>query len=237
MGIMDLVGVLIVQLAIAWSITTFLATLAMRWRVSLRQPGPALAAGVLWCLPVTALAFPYGRSAPVPPGPVFGLALVVVGFAWFSADIRRYARHTTQAIRLLLIYCAVVLPPLALYPLAASTADRAARLQVEQEFAPAIARHPQHLQAQLAVAQSEIDRNAALPQYVSTGRPPDSRVAFEVWRQTSLSRSRVMSDVELYGRGSIARQPVRVEPAGVRLPGERAELAGHGLRRGKCSAR
>ena len=61
-------------------------------------------------------------------------------------------------MRLVLTFAALLLPPLALYPMAASTADRTARALVEHEYAPATARHPQDLQAQLIRVEQEIDK-------------------------------------------------------------------------------
>ena len=106
-------------------------------------------------------------------------------------------------MRLVLVFGALFLPTVALYPMATFYADRTTRQLVEQEYAPATAQSPAGAAAPAARrAERRSTRLAELPALVST--PPaqglvSSHEAFHVWSQTSLSRLRVTSDVELYG--------------------------------------
>ena len=202
---------LLTELALAWNVAFVVATLAGRWRLWARRHLLAVAL-VLWVAPsLLWLAWPASHARDLASG-----ALVIVTFAvafMLTAPwLRRQYRHTTQSARLVLGLLALLVPLLAFYPMGAAVADRAARQVIEHEFAPAIADHPQQLRAELARAQQDIDRLAVLPDLVSAppvdtstlpplSAPPllDTRPAFLVWRETSLARTRVISDVELYG--------------------------------------
>ncbi len=200
-GLLALGNVLMVELAAAWAAAAVLATIANRWRLTPRRPA-ALVALALWLLPVAGL-----RALPASLAGRAALALlpvVVAGavFALRAAWIRRRFRHTTQSTRLLLAFAAVLVPLMALYPLSAATADRLTRHVIENDYGPAIAHQPEELRAELARARDAIDALPSLPALVAqvptvrTGY--DSQAAFLVWSQTPLSRSRVISDVELY---------------------------------------
>ena len=201
-NVLSLAGVLLLQTAICWTAAAVLARLAARWRLSWRHAGAGLAAVVLWLAPGIALTMALGARRPVPVAGLAATALAAVLFALLASAIRRYYRHTTQAMRLLLVFAAIVLPAITLYPVAAFHAEARARHLIETEYMPAALTHRDELLAHLHRARAEIDRLPALAEGVAP-RAPDtpitSALAFAVWNQTALSRNRVTSEIELYG--------------------------------------
>ncbi len=189
---------LLLELAIAWSTGTVAATLAGRWR--LRPVGRATAAALLlWIGPSAILFFvPTTHAHGVAWGGLVATG-AAAGFAMASGWLRRTYRHTTQSSRLIAGFLLLLTPLLAFYPMSAATADRATRRLIADDYAPATAGQPQQLRAELARAQADVDALTLLPALVSAPPSADTRAAFEVWRRTSLSRTRVTSDVELYG--------------------------------------
>ncbi len=188
-----------------WGAASLLAAAAFRWRVGLNRARTAgVAACVCWLLPAATMLGPGRHVASMPMGGSIGATVALALFALTAGRIRRHYRRTTESARLVLGLVALFAPLAIAYPIMASTEDTVTRAVIERDYAPATASHPETLAAQLAHAETEID--AQLPQLVSTlsqlsglPHPTDSHTAFEVWRQTNLSRSRVVSDVELYG--------------------------------------
>ena len=191
--------VLLAETAIAWMVACVLAALAIRWSlVPVRRR--TLIAAACWWLPSAALVLLPGSTAGLAGGTLLLVAAVAVGAGLGTAWLRRVYRHTTQSIRLLLGLLAGLIPLITLYPLAAVSADRATRDVVESIYAPATAGQPQELLGELERAQARIDAMTAdLATLVGGPASTDSQPAFLVWSQTGLERSRVISDVELYG--------------------------------------
>ena len=195
-------GILVIQLALCWVAAAVLALAALRWRVTWRRPGTGLLAMVLWIVPLLAPALMPRHVQPLSLEALVSTALALALFGVLAESIRRTYRRTTQAMRLILVFAALLLPALAAYPMAVVLADRAARTLIEREYAPATAQHSQQLLAQLGEARGEIDRIANLPDWVSgppAGDTIPSQAAFQIWSRTSLSRSRVTSEIELFG--------------------------------------
>ena len=201
-SLIGLASLILVQLALYWTAATVLALAAGRWRLTWRRPAIALLAAMLWLLPMLAGPFVRAVSIEFPWAPMLCVGATAAIFALTSSSLRGYYRHTTQAMRLVLVFGALFLPTVALYPMATFYADLTTRKLVEQEYAPQTAEYPQELRRQLRDVQNEIDALAELPALVSTAPAQglvSSHQAFRVWSQTSLSRLRVTSDVELYG--------------------------------------
>lgn len=209
---LTLVAVLLTQVALGWSAFSILALAAGRWRVW--PVGlPTLAAVLCWLLPLAAWPL-----VVVPPLDRWGLA-TMLGMAVPAAVLARPARHryrhATPSMRLGVAFAVLAAPCLAMYPVSIRATETASRRLVADEYAPALARHPQEQRQELARAQADLDRMASLEAMVrekseaataGSGRP-DSRPAFLVWSQSSLARSRVISSVELFDadRGLISR--------------------------------
>jgi signal transduction histidine kinase len=209
--LIDIWSVLILDLALCWGVASLLAGVALRWR--LMPPRPATAAAIaLWLAPALVMQHvPAGRSIGWPAGlpvlPAFGMAAAAIVFALAARRLRRYYRRTTESMRLWLGLLALIAPLVTIYPMAAFIADRTARDVIQAELAPAVAGQPEQLIADLVQAERDIDRLASLADLVRDPRPFEYQTAFFVWTQTSLSRTRVTSDIELYGpnRGLISR--------------------------------
>ena len=195
-------GLLLVELAVSWGVACMLAALASRWRLTWRHLGPGGAAAVCWALPTAAaLAVLAGRVA-LPAPALAGATTGAVVFALWSTAVRRRYRHTSQAVRLMLLFAAMVLPPILLVQVFGFYAERRVLALIEHEYLPAIASHPVDLRERLTLAQREIDAMPGLPAFVTSATrlaPVTSRGAFAVWNQTNLSTSRLTSEVELFG--------------------------------------
>ena len=158
-NLMSLASLILFQLALYWVVATLLAVVAGRWRVSWHRPGPALLAAALWLVPTVAMLVLRATPDPLPWAGVLGVGATAALFALFSSSVRRYYRHTTQAMRLVLMFGALFLPTIALYPIATFYADLTSRTLIDEDYAPATASYPQELRAQLARAQTELDHD------------------------------------------------------------------------------
>jgi HAMP domain-containing protein len=201
-ALLYLSAILVVQLALCWTAAAVLALAAVRWRVTWRRPGHGFVAMVLWTAPALALAALPDPFQPVPIQALAGIAAALALFGVLAESVRRAYRRTTQAVRLILVSAALLLPTYAAYPIAAVLSDRASRQLIEREYAPATAQHSQQLLMQLGQARDEIDRIPNLLAWVS-GPPATeivpSQAGFQIWSRTSLSRSRATSQIELFG--------------------------------------
>ncbi len=198
--VVELAAVLLAEIALGWAAAVSLAVVAARWKLGWRRASGWMAAA-LWLLPTAALMLPPLAHLPVPGVAAAGAAAI---FGLLAGALRHTYRHTTQAVKLLLVFGALLLPVFSAYPLAASSRDRAIRTLIEQEYAPATAaaQRADHLHAMLTTAQAEIDRLPDLGDLlvpVPTGVRVESQAAFHVWSQTTLSRERLTSEIELFG--------------------------------------
>ncbi len=194
-------GRLLLAIASLWTVSSVLAALAERWRLSWRKPLASSLAGALWVLP-TALALIPNRWSPLPTAAIIAVACVAAGFALTAARVRRFFRHASQSTRLLCLFGAAALPALVWYPAGTFSADRAIEHLIEHTYAPATVNHPQQLQAELEQATRDIDQLPNLATILSgpatDGGAVSTDAAFLVWSQTDLSRSRLTSALELY---------------------------------------
>jgi signal transduction histidine kinase len=209
-ALVNLGTLLVLEIAIGWSVAALMGTLVVRWHLHWRR-GMALVALLLWLAPSLLLRVILSLSSlalPGTPGHALALAAVpaaaaAVAFALLGAPLRRYYRQTSQAMRLLLLFAALVLPPVAVYPMAAAAADQTSRTLIEAVYAPATANHPDRLIAEMAHVEREIDRIPDLDRLIAAGRQPDggipSQLAFQIWSRTSLAEQRLTSEIELYG--------------------------------------
>jgi signal transduction histidine kinase len=203
-GTLYLTGLVFAELTAFWAFAMVLAVMADRWGLRLRRIGPGVAASALWLLPTVALAV-----HPIGPTPLPRLDLVLAGvcavvIALGGAGVRRWYRHTTQAMRLVLLFSALVVPLIVLYPVGWFYADQTARAIVENDYALATQNRPRDVLAGLTRARGEIDQIPLARMTQSAPRPasPDAPIptspAFDIWRLTSLSTTRVTSSIELY---------------------------------------
>ncbi len=197
-ALLYLVGILLSQIALCWTTASILGLLAERWRLSPRHAGPPFWAALLWTVPTVALvAVGPGHFGPV--GAWLGAAAALAAFGALSRILRHFYRHTTQAMRMVLLFAALAAPPLVIYPLTAAAADDAARTLIETQFAPAILQQPQVVLETLRRARDEIDAVPQLESFIATAPYGDGSSAYAVWSRTSLAQLRLTSEVELFG--------------------------------------
>ncbi len=197
-GLVEIWTLLLLVLAISWSTAAALGGIAARWRLGVRRPATVVAI-LLWLTPLAAYAATTGNW--VPRGPSAVLLTSYVAFALLATWLRRYYRHATQSMRLVLGFTALLAPFVAVYPMTAVLVDRTTRTVIERDYAPLTAGQSDDIRRVLLDTQDQIDRMSNLPAQVrsSAGQPVESQTAFMVWTNTSLSQTRVVSDIELYG--------------------------------------
>ncbi len=133
------------------------------------------------------------------------LPIVAAGLVMGAAAgrARRILRHGSQPARLLVLFCALALPSLSAYPSLAARAARGQQDTIEHDLAQQVASQRVSLQLFLREALVEIDAAPGLAGLivatdpVTAGQIP-ADAAFYTWSQTSLSRRRLTSSVELY---------------------------------------
>ena len=217
-ALLYLSSMLVVQLALCWTAAAVVAVAALRWRITWRRPGTGLLAMVLWIAPALALAVLPSDRQPLPIQALVGYAAGVALFGVLAESIRRSYRRTTQAMRLILVFAALLLPTFAAYPMAAVLSDRASRTLIEREYAPATAQHSRapappagtgarrnrpHPQSSRLGVGAAGDGDRAEPGGVSDLEPDEPRTRAGDVRGRALRR------------GPADREPLRAEPAGV----------------------
>jgi signal transduction histidine kinase len=197
-GLIEIWTLLILVLALCWATAGLLGGIAARWTMTPGR-GSGLAALALWLTPLLVLLFTSGTWVPRAPAIVLltGYAVFTMAATW----LRRYYRHATQSLRLILGFAALLIPFAAVYPMTAVMVERTTRQVIENDYAPQTASQSDEIRAILLQTQDQIDRLTSLPAQVqaSVGRPVESQTAFTVWTNTSLSQTRLVSDIELYG--------------------------------------
>jgi signal transduction histidine kinase len=202
-ALLDLGSLLVAQIAAFWAAGATVAVIAARWKLSWRHE-IGWAAAALWIAPSVAV---FAVPALAPAGsrtPAIAAVSLIALFGLFALAIRRAYRHTTQAMRLMMLFAALLLPVVGAYPLASASANRGIRALIEREYAPATAaaQQPAYLLAVRVRAEQDVDRITNLLDLVASGPSGaaiQSQPAFLVWNQTTLSRERVTSQIELYG--------------------------------------
>ncbi len=204
------IGLLCANAAALWLAVAVLRLAASWWRVRRGGYGRRLAMGAVF---VGAALYVAGRmgSGPLAPRlmallPPLALVLAATGASrWI---IPRY-RHASQAARLTVIYLALVLPTVALYPALVSDEQAALEHTIAAEYAPEVLNHRDELRARLSRSREQLDAVPVVAaQFVADvaqpGAPPDANRAFFLWSQTELGRQRLTSSVELYdARGGL----------------------------------
>jgi signal transduction histidine kinase len=197
-GLVEIWTLFLLVLAVSWGTAAVLGAIAARWWLAVPRPATFIAM-VLWTLPLA--GFMATAGGWMPWGPALVLLAGYVVFALVSSWLRRHYRHSTQSMRLLLGFAALLAPVAAVYPMSAVLLERTTRTVIERDYAPLTAGQSDDIRRVLLDTQDQIDRMANLPAQVETraGQPVESQTAFMVWTNTSLSQTRVVSDIELYG--------------------------------------
>ena len=217
-GVLDVVSVLLLQLALAWTGASLVAVAAARWRLPSSR-GATVAAVVCWLAPTAAATLVPSAAWRLPAVESFAAVTAAASCGVAASRLRGGYRRRAHVARLLLVFAAILVPLVVLYPLAARAEDLTARSVIEQDYAPVTANFAASQRDQLAGVEQSIDAQTSsfLPRLAQLAAVPnllDSHAAFEIWRQTSLSRTRAISDVELYGPngGLVSRFALNLPP-------------------------
>ena len=199
------IGLLFHHAAVLWGVTLVLRLALARWRSRRGDPVAAFVLAVCWTVPAAAVVLLGLASAWLVPWRSVLLATGVAAVAAVLAPrgVARF-RHASQAARLTLLFLALVVPALVMYPSLVHFAERSARNTIETKLAPQAVNQREVLQVRLRRSLSQIDEIPALAERIAAappaapGGPPPPDSAFLVWAQTDLAAYRLASTVELY---------------------------------------
>jgi signal transduction histidine kinase len=196
-------GLVLLHAAVIWMAAAILRLAVVAWRVA-RSPrviaarSIAAGAGILAVVLVTQLA---ANQIPIVP-------LLIAASAAFIATAmlaRPHAplRRASQAARLGLLFVALLLPAMSMYPSVDALATASREQTIATEFAPQVARQREDLKlVRLPHALEAIEAMPSLDDFVTSSsedQAPTTDRAFIVWSQTELATYRITSAVELYG--------------------------------------
>jgi signal transduction histidine kinase len=193
-------GLVLLHAGVFWSAALVARFMTVFWRQP-RSASRSASAAAAWALgAIVTLATASRASGPVPAAPML-TALVAVGVCTLALGWPRgRGRRASQAVRMVAVFAALVLPSLAMYPsLHTFTTDAKDRLVAEQ-YGPAALRLRDDLQDSLNRAGEDIDALPSLSEFLI--EPADdiesTDAAYQLWSKTDLAAARVTSAVELY---------------------------------------
>ncbi len=194
-------GLVLAHAAVLWA-----AVAAIRLAATLRRtPRTTLiraAATGAWGAGAGLALAVVGRSRlPIPLEPVL-IMLAAVGASALAAEaLLRRERRATQAARLGIMFLALLVPSMAMYPSLVAFGTAAKERLVATQFGPEARSQRRDLQLRLQHALEQIDALPSLAEFVVA--PPESAApttdrAFLVWSKTELATFRLTSAIELY---------------------------------------
>jgi signal transduction histidine kinase len=199
-----LAGVLLGQASVLWMGALACAMALAGWRLPRRVSSRHAVAAALWLVPIAAVAWVgASRDWPVPVSAVVLGALACAAAALVAPRLVTWYRRASVASRILMLYMAVLLPALLVYPSVHFFAERSLRNLIATRYAPEAMNHPQELQDRLQQTLREIDALPGLTDLIAAAvqtpnDSPKTDTAFRIWSQTDLARSRLTSDLEIY---------------------------------------
>jgi len=187
------IGIAVLMLRLASSPWVFAAA-ATSWRVK---------GAAAWLAPAVVLAWPGLTETYVPLVPTLVAIAFSTAAAWVLHHYGPALPRLSQAMRLLVVLLALVLPSIVLYPSLVDAASRARRQLVSERHAPEVLNQRPDVRLKLSQALLEIDRIEGLDALVLASEAPangptPTDAAFLVWSQTSLATQRLTSSVELH---------------------------------------
>ena len=96
------------------------------------------------------------RGDWIPRGPALVLLTSYVAFSLVATWLRRYYRRSTQSMRLLLGFAALLSPFAAVYPMTAVLVERTTRSVIERDYAPLTAGQSDDIRRVLLETQNQI---------------------------------------------------------------------------------
>jgi signal transduction histidine kinase len=193
-------ALVLLHASIVWGAAVLIRSPTMLWRTPRAAFWRALTS-VAWF--VGALAVTVAARASRVPVPIWPLwaAIAAAGLAALAlARMRNRIRGASQTARLGLLFMALLLPALAMYPSMLAYATDSKEHLVAAEFGPQALALRADLQRRLQRTVDQIDAIPALPEFVfsADARTPGTERAFAVWSRTDLAAYRLTSAIELY---------------------------------------
>jgi hypothetical protein len=197
-------GLLFHHAAVLWGAALVLRLALARWRFRRTDPVAMLVLAASWAMPLPFVYLLARTFAWAVPWRSALVAIVVAAAVAILAPrgVARF-RHASQAARLILLFLALVVPALVMYPSLVHFAEQSARRTVESTLAPQAVNQREVLQVRLRRSLDQIDRIPSLADRIAAappaapGGPPQPDSAFLVWAQTDLAAYRLASTVEL----------------------------------------
>ena len=196
-------GLVAAHAAFAWLAVIFLRTTLAPWRFRASDGLRILAPVLCWSAPVgLVLSRASGRHLPALEALVIVVAVAMA--VLFAPHGVGRLRRASQGLRLAVMFAALLVPSVLVYPSLVRCEDSARRSAVEEDFGREVLNQKDSLVERLLTAQREIDRRQAdLEAFVSVPVPPPGsgpapESAFLTWRDTALERYRLSSAIELY---------------------------------------
>lgn len=196
-----LAALTLLHAAVVWGAAGVIRLPSTLWRTPTNR---GLVNGLAATIGTMAAVWALGRAGTAIAGGPLAIACgVALLAAWSLSRPRGPVRRASQAARLGLLFLALVVPALALYPSLQAFAVAFKEENVVVEMAPRVASQREDLQLRrLPHALESIDALSTLAEFVTTSSEdaaPTTDRAFIIWSQTELARSRTTSAVELYG--------------------------------------
>ena len=132
-GLLEIWSLLAVALGLCWATASLVAIVARRWRLTPRRL-TSLVALILWLIPTATVLVAAAQPVKPPAASSLCIAGALALFALVSTSLRHYYRRTTQTMRLLLGFLALLVPLLTIYPMIAVVVDRTTRAVIEREY-------------------------------------------------------------------------------------------------------
>jgi signal transduction histidine kinase len=196
-------GLLLLHAAVIWTAALVIRAAGLLGRVPRRLSATA-AIALLWLagawlgLLLATTAMP---DVAVPP--ILTALTAAAACAAALATLRVRARRASQAVHIVALFLALLVPALAMYPSLVGFATDAKERLIAGEYGPLALSQREELKTRLKDALDEIDAMRSLASFIvdSSGaaRPTDrASAAFAIWSATDLAKYRVMSAIELY---------------------------------------
>ncbi len=197
------VGLLALNAGVIGLAVLLLRVAASPWVFATSSAGWRMRGVAAWVAPALLLAWPGWSDGLGPLGPTVVAIGVTVATAWAWHQYGPALPRASQAVQLLVVLLAMVLPSVLLYPSLVDAANRARRQLVAERYAPEVLNQRPDVRLKLLQALGEIDRREGLDALVQASEVPangpmPSEAAFLVWSQTSLATQRLTSSVELH---------------------------------------
>jgi len=198
-------GLVVLHAGAIWSAAAFVLLPPLVRRTP-RTRGWQAVKAIGWIAGVLVTTVIVARSAPVPVLPLWTATAVAGAAALTLSRVAPRLRRSSQTVRLLTVYAALLAPSIAMYPSIFTFAVQAKEQLVASDYGPQAESQREDLERRVRNSLAEIDNLSELPQFVAGGDvdTPTTDRAFVVWSNTDLARVRLTSAIELFnGEGRL----------------------------------